>query len=65
MAAALAASTGDIVAFLDADVANTTPAFVTGTARPAADDRPHRTGQGLLHAGRCTAIPPAAGGSPS
>jgi glucosyl-3-phosphoglycerate synthase len=34
MAAALAASTGDIVAFLDADVANTTPAFVTGLLGP-------------------------------
>ena len=34
MAAALAASTGDVVAFLDADVANTTPAFVTGLLGP-------------------------------
>ena len=34
MAAALGASTGDIVAFLDADVANTTPAFVTGLLGP-------------------------------
>jgi glucosyl-3-phosphoglycerate synthase len=34
MAAALAASTGDIVVFLDADVANTTPAFVTGMLGP-------------------------------
>jgi glucosyl-3-phosphoglycerate synthase len=34
MSAALAASAGDIVAFLDADVANTTPAFVTGLLGP-------------------------------
>ncbi len=34
MAAALAASTGDIVVFLDADVANTNPAFVTGLLGP-------------------------------
>ena len=34
MAAALAASTGDVVAFLDADVANTNPAFVTGLLGP-------------------------------
>ena len=34
MAAALAASGGDVVAFLDADVANTTPAFVTGLLGP-------------------------------
>ncbi len=34
MAAAFAASAGDIVAFLDADVANTTPAFVTGLLGP-------------------------------
>ena len=34
MAAALEASAGDIVAFLDADVANTTPAFVTGLLGP-------------------------------
>jgi glucosyl-3-phosphoglycerate synthase len=34
MAAALAAADGDIVAFLDADVANTTPAFVTGMLGP-------------------------------
>ncbi len=34
MAAALGASSGDLVAFLDADVANTTPAFVTGLLGP-------------------------------
>jgi len=34
MAAALAASTGDVVAYLDADVANTNPAFVTGLLGP-------------------------------
>jgi glucosyl-3-phosphoglycerate synthase len=34
MAAALAASRGDVVVFLDADVANTTPAFVTGMLGP-------------------------------
>jgi glucosyl-3-phosphoglycerate synthase len=34
MAAALAASFGDVVVFLDADVANTTPAFVTGLLGP-------------------------------
>lgn len=34
MAAALGAAEGDIVAFLDADVANTTPAFVTGLLGP-------------------------------
>ncbi len=34
MAAALDAATGDVVAFLDADVANTTPAFVTGLLGP-------------------------------
>jgi glucosyl-3-phosphoglycerate synthase len=34
MAAALEASAGDVVAFLDADVANTTPAFVTGLLGP-------------------------------
>ena len=34
MAAALRASAGEIVAFLDADVANTTPAFVTGLLGP-------------------------------
>ena len=34
MAAALAASSGDVVAFLDADVANTMPAFVTGLLGP-------------------------------
>jgi glucosyl-3-phosphoglycerate synthase len=34
MAAALGASAGDLVAFLDADVANTTPAFVTGLLGP-------------------------------
>ncbi len=34
MAAALGASAGDIVAFLDADVANTTPTFVTGLLGP-------------------------------
>jgi glucosyl-3-phosphoglycerate synthase len=34
MGAALAASHGDFVVFLDADVANTTPAFVTGMLGP-------------------------------
>jgi glucosyl-3-phosphoglycerate synthase len=34
MAAALDASGGDVVVFLDADVANTTPAFVTGLLGP-------------------------------
>jgi len=34
MAAALAASTGEVVAFLDADVANTNPPFVTGLLGP-------------------------------
>jgi glucosyl-3-phosphoglycerate synthase len=34
MAAALDASSGDLVVFLDADVANTTPAFVTGLLGP-------------------------------
>ncbi|HUC04409.1 MAG TPA: glucosyl-3-phosphoglycerate synthase [Acidimicrobiales bacterium] len=34
MAAALEAAAGDVVAFLDADVANTTPAFVTGMLGP-------------------------------
>ena len=34
MAAALEASAGDVVAFLDADVANTAPAFVTGLLGP-------------------------------
>jgi glucosyl-3-phosphoglycerate synthase len=34
MTAALAASSGDVVVFLDADVANTTPAFVTGLLGP-------------------------------
>jgi glucosyl-3-phosphoglycerate synthase len=34
MGAALAASHGDLVVFLDADVANTTPAFVTGMLGP-------------------------------
>jgi glucosyl-3-phosphoglycerate synthase len=34
MAAALAASVGDVVVFLDADVANTNPAFVTGLLGP-------------------------------
>jgi glucosyl-3-phosphoglycerate synthase len=34
MTAALAASSGDFVVFLDADVANTTPAFVTGMLGP-------------------------------
>ncbi len=34
MAAALTASTGDIVVFLDADVANTAPAFITGLLGP-------------------------------
>ena len=34
MAAALAASAGDVVVFLDADVANTAPAFVTGLLGP-------------------------------
>jgi glucosyl-3-phosphoglycerate synthase len=34
MAAALAASSGDVVVFLDADVANTTPAFVSGMLGP-------------------------------
>ncbi len=34
MAAALRASEGEVVAFLDADVANTTPAFVTGLLGP-------------------------------
>ena len=34
MAAALGAATGDVVVFLDADVANTTPAFVTGLLGP-------------------------------
>jgi glucosyl-3-phosphoglycerate synthase len=34
MAAALAASSGDMVVFLDADVANTTPAFVSGMLGP-------------------------------
>ena len=34
MAAALEASAGDVVAFLDADVANTSPAFVTGLLGP-------------------------------
>jgi glucosyl-3-phosphoglycerate synthase len=34
MAAALAAAEGDVVVFLDADVANTTPAFVTGMLGP-------------------------------
>jgi glucosyl-3-phosphoglycerate synthase len=40
MAAALEASKGDVVVFLDADVANTTPAFVTGLLGPLlTDDR--------------------------
>ncbi|HEX4540891.1 MAG TPA: glycosyltransferase, partial [Acidimicrobiales bacterium] len=34
MAAALGAASGDVVAYLDADVANTTPAFVTGLLGP-------------------------------
>ncbi len=34
MAAALRASEGEVVAYLDADVANTTPAFVTGLLGP-------------------------------
>jgi glucosyl-3-phosphoglycerate synthase len=34
MAAALDASAGDLIVFLDADVANTTPAFVTGLLGP-------------------------------
>jgi glucosyl-3-phosphoglycerate synthase len=34
MAAALEAAQGDVVVFLDADVANTTPAFVTGMLGP-------------------------------
>ena len=34
MAAALEASAGDVVVFLDADVANTSPAFVTGLLGP-------------------------------
>ncbi|HVB92433.1 MAG TPA: glucosyl-3-phosphoglycerate synthase [Acidimicrobiales bacterium] len=34
MAAALDAAVGDIIVFLDADVANTTPAFVTGLLGP-------------------------------
>ncbi|MGP0029955.1 MAG: glucosyl-3-phosphoglycerate synthase [Acidimicrobiales bacterium] len=34
MAAALEAAGGDVVVFLDADVANTTPAFVTGMLGP-------------------------------
>jgi glucosyl-3-phosphoglycerate synthase len=34
MAAALEASSGDLVVYLDADVANTTPAFVTGLLGP-------------------------------
>ena len=34
MAAALGAASGDVVAFLDADVANTSPAFVTGLLGP-------------------------------
>ncbi len=34
MAAALDAAAGDVVVFLDADVANTTPAFVTGLLGP-------------------------------
>jgi glucosyl-3-phosphoglycerate synthase len=34
MAAALEAARGDVVVFLDADVANTTPAFVTGMLGP-------------------------------
>ena len=34
MAAALAAAGGDVVAYLDADVANTAPAFVTGLLGP-------------------------------
>jgi glucosyl-3-phosphoglycerate synthase len=38
MAAALGASEGDVVAFLDADVANTTPAFVTGLLGPLLTD---------------------------
>jgi glucosyl-3-phosphoglycerate synthase len=38
MAAALEASAGDVVAFLDADVANTTPAFVTGLLGPLLTD---------------------------
>ena len=53
MAAALAASTGDIVAFLDADVANTTPAFVTGLLGPLLTTDARRPREGLLH-------PPAA-----
>jgi glucosyl-3-phosphoglycerate synthase len=34
MAAALDAAVGDVIVFLDADVANTTPAFVTGMLGP-------------------------------
>jgi glucosyl-3-phosphoglycerate synthase len=34
MAAALEAASGDLIVFLDADVANTTPAFVTGMLGP-------------------------------
>jgi glucosyl-3-phosphoglycerate synthase len=34
MAAALDACTGDVIVYLDADVANTTPAFVTGMLGP-------------------------------
>jgi glucosyl-3-phosphoglycerate synthase len=34
MAAALEAAVGDVIVFLDADVANTTPAFVTGMLGP-------------------------------
>ncbi len=49
MAAALDAAAGDVVAFLDADVANTTPAFVTGLLGPLLTVDDVDAGQGLLH----------------
>ena len=65
----LAATTSDIVCYLDSDLVDFDPAFVPGAARPAAHRAGRAPGEGLLPAAAAAgdhARPtPAAAGSPS
>ena len=64
MAAALDASAGDVVVFLDADVANTTPAFVTSLLGPLLTTTTSHWSRASTR-GPSTASRPAGAGSPS
>ena len=63
--AGLAATSSDLVVFLDADVINTTSDFVARLISPLLSRDRDPTRQGLSTSGRCTTCRPAAGGSTS